>query len=148
MRRVFKYASRGFGIRFLPSYVNAVKTFDLHSLQPEEPLSKKELSTPVSMEAIATRARAYFERIFRKYGSWSRSTATLELSHADLDSRNQFTSEPLRRSCLTGFELFFRHVALWEAEQAGQVKIKEDDWASTVRVAPVILQFICSMIDP
>ena len=43
-------------------------------------------------------------------------------SHAMLESYAQVSSEPLGRSCLTGFSLFMRHVALWEAEAKGEIK--------------------------
>lgn len=43
-------------------------------------------------------------------------------SHAMLEPYSQNTSEPLGRSCLTGFELFMRHVALWEAEVDGRIR--------------------------
>jgi hypothetical protein len=55
----------------------------------------------------------------------------LALTHLELDTQGQISAEPLRRSCLTGFELFCRHTCLWEAEQAGQVKIPKDVWATT-----------------
>ena len=42
-------------------------------------------------------------------------------THAMLESRGQRTSEPLTRSCLTGFSLLMRHVALWEEEVRGKV---------------------------
>jgi hypothetical protein len=43
-------------------------------------------------------------------------------SHAMLESYAQVSSEPLGRSCLTGFPLFMRHVALWETEAKGEIK--------------------------
>jgi hypothetical protein len=99
------------------------------------------------------RARRYFDRYCLAYDKWnherniwrlahtgsddpslaeelSRETKIV-LSHALLDTVGQNSSEPSRRSCLTGFELFYRHICLWEAEQAGQVEINDNSWAST-----------------
>lgn len=41
--------------------------------------------------------------------------------HMKLEPYMQNTSEPLGRSCLTGFELLRRHVALWEGEVEGRI---------------------------
>jgi hypothetical protein len=59
-------------------------------------------------------------------------------THALLDTIDQVSTEPLRRSCLTGFELFFRHVALWEAEQQERLYIQDDVWASTTVSEPIM----------
>jgi hypothetical protein len=68
-------------------------------------------------------------------------------THGLFDTDHQLTSEPLRRSCLTGFELFFRHVALWEAEQAERLYIQDDVWASTT-VRTIKLIIIRALIQP
>jgi hypothetical protein len=110
---------------------------------------------PLDMDAKVAKARDYFDRLFKVYMSWSDNGRNLRphfignwtysrrnedprpipdkpvFTHALLDTRDQKTSEPLRRSCLTGFELFYRHVALWEAEQDGKLRIRTDVWAST-----------------
>jgi hypothetical protein len=38
---VFKYAGRGYGIRFLPSYLDAIKSFELKELELEGHFDKK-----------------------------------------------------------------------------------------------------------
>jgi hypothetical protein len=112
------------------------------------------------MDAKVIIARDYFDRLFQAYMSWSNNGKRLSphyvgstrglmgftkwkgsslrpitdkpiFTHALMDTLAQKTSEPLRRSCLTGFELFYRHVALWEAEQDGKLHIQADVWSST-----------------
>jgi hypothetical protein len=112
------------------------------------------------MDAKVIIARDYFDRLFQAYMNWSNNGKNLSphyiqstgglsgftkwkgssirpntdkpiFTHALMDTLAQNTSEPLRRSCLTGFELFYRHVALWEAEQDGKLHIQADVWSST-----------------
>ncbi|PVF98264.1 hypothetical protein CPB86DRAFT_797412 [Serendipita vermifera] len=140
-QRVFKYASKGYGIRILPRYLDALKKH------------QKSSSLNLNIEDIMANARRFSDRYCFFYDKWSHNrdvwkllatgsddpslAASLSreskrvLSHAQLDTVGQCSSEPLRRSCLTGFELFYRHVCLWEAEQAGQIEIKDNLWAST-----------------
>lgn len=116
----------------------------------------------MNMDVIAAKARDYFDRLFEAYMRWTENGRKLRthyvesagdgsplhpktdnkpiFTHALLDTRAQVSSEPLRRSCLTGFHLFYRHVALWEAAQAGRLHIQPDVWASTtVSLMSVIL---------
>lgn len=62
--------------------------------------------------------------VYRERGAMgaSVSSAIPLFSHAMLESYTENTSEPLGRSCLTGFELLMRHVALWEAEIDGRIR--------------------------
>lgn len=108
--------------------------------------------SPLDMEAKATRARNYTDRVIRAYMKWTNNGQDLQrhysrsswngsliepktnkpiFTHALIDTINQTSLEPQKRSCLTGFELFYRHVALWEEEQAGRIHIQGDVWAST-----------------
>lgn len=191
--QVFKYANKGYGIRFLPNYIDALKTIDPSSLPLEAPVpdgSDSDIPNPpsrLSLEEKVAKARDYFERIFQTYMQWTDGGRKLQrhyagrwsgwrqkeiwvgttldsplttpggkaigtngvkrdgedrkasrdethgvpiFTHALLDTRYQATSEPLRRSALTGFELFYRHVALWEAEQQERLYIQDDVWAS------------------
>lgn len=174
---VFKYADKGYGIRFLPSYLDALKIIDPSSLLPEANLTKTSESTEafsqlMSLDAHVAKARDYFERIFKTYMKWTKNGQNIKrhyignaywkpvkvpysgttakppsktpsgkkiggkdgipiFTHALLDTDDQTTSEPLRRSCLTGFQLLFRHVALWEAAQEEKVYLQDDVWAST-----------------
>ncbi|PVF98266.1 hypothetical protein CPB86DRAFT_362005 [Serendipita vermifera] len=152
-QRVFKYASKGYGIRVLPSYLEALKQYKKPSAGEESNQEASKSSKELDIEYKTARARRYFDRVFATYMKWSDggkgllptyigvySSAEAKpippkdkpvFTHALLDTLEQDSSEPLRRSCLTGFELFYRHVCLWEAEQEGKVDIYDSVWAST-----------------
>ena len=133
--RVFKYANKGYGIRILPSYLEA-----LAKINPDELPNEKATRTwkdeaqldgmrRFSLEARIANAREYFERVFEVYIRWSNGR-DLEptyvrrawkgtslrptwqdlpvFTHALLDTRDQLIPQPPSRSCLTGFELFYR----------------------------------------
>ena len=134
--RVFKYANKGYGIRILPSYLEALKNINPAELPEEAPYGtwKDEAilddEKQFSLEARIANAREYFERVFKVYMLWSDNGTDLQptyvenawmgtplrptgqglpvFTHALLDTRDQVTSQPQRRSCLTGFELFYR----------------------------------------
>jgi hypothetical protein len=134
--RVFKYANKGYGIRILPSYLEALAKINPDDLPREKSnwtwkdqaiLGGKE---QFSLEARIANAREYFERIFEVYMRWSNNGRDLQPSningawkgtslrptgqdlpvftHALLDTRDQLTTQPQPRSCLTGFELLYR----------------------------------------
>lgn len=115
------FLDQGYGIRILPSYVDSLKASKLR------------------MEEIAERARAWTNKVM-KYSIRNVN------GYAELDMRDQVTEAPQNRSCLTGFEyvlysvvplllftfaftssprLLMRHVALWEADCAGHIKIRD-----------------------
>ena len=163
-RSVFKYADKGYGIRILPHYLAALKTMDVANIPKYYDIDTRKEGI-LDLQSHIDAARKYFESVFRVYMEWTDSGATINshyvsggwpgstkydrkseaetgkrkalpvLSHALLDTDEQNSIEPLRRSCLTGFELFYRHVALWEAQEQGRLTIRPDVWASTtVRV--------------
>jgi len=136
VNRVFKYANKGYGIRILPSYLEA-----LAKINPDELPKEKYTGTwkdeaqlhgkkQFSLEARIANAQEYFERIFEVYMRWSNNGRDLQPSyirgvwngtllrptgqglpvftHALLDTRDQLSSQPQPRSCLTGFELLYR----------------------------------------
>jgi hypothetical protein len=134
--RVFKYANKGYGIRILPSYLQALKKINPAELPEEESNGTwkdkaiLDAEKQLSLEARIANAREYFERVFKVYLRWSRNGQTLQphyierawkgsplrptgqglpvFTHALLDTRDQLTSQPQPRSCLTGFELLYR----------------------------------------
>ncbi len=136
--RVFKYANKGYGIRILPSYLAWLATIqgpkELEAVSQGERL----LPPPLNLESIATQGREWTKRTIQKYIKlghenrpfhWPKmhppvpsASGKPVFSHAMLESYAQVTSEPLGRSCLTGFMLFMRHVALWEEEAAGNIE--------------------------
>ena len=132
--RVFKYANKGYGIRILPSYLEA-----LGKINPDELPNEKSTGAwkddaqldgmrGFSLEARIANAREYFERVFEVYIRWSNGGdleptyleggwkgTTLRptgrglpvFTHALLDTRDQLISQTQSRSCLTGFELLY-----------------------------------------
>ncbi|PVF98261.1 hypothetical protein CPB86DRAFT_797410 [Serendipita vermifera] len=134
--RVFKYAYKGYGIRILPSYLEALKVYEqTHTKREEDPFFSPRVP---NFDHIMAEAKSFFDGFLRTYIAWqgpldpkASSTYKPAFAHATMDTADQFSTEPLRRSCLTGFELFYRHVCLWDAEQNGKVEIKKNSWAST-----------------
>ncbi|KDQ16983.1 hypothetical protein BOTBODRAFT_172592 [Botryobasidium botryosum FD-172 SS1] len=140
-QRVFKYANKGYGIRILPSYIEALSKIDPQKIVLDKPVDK------LDIDAAATDARFWTNRAIKRYLNYGHSgrlsyfessphyttisTSHLPVfTHAMLEGRTQNTADPSGRSCLSGFTLFVRHVALWEAEAAGEIVIQEDIWAS------------------
>ncbi|KAG8866815.1 hypothetical protein FRC20_007474 [Serendipita sp. 405] len=159
-QRVFKYARKGYGIRILPSYLTALKTVDVNTLPPHglHPHQPEHLDIEKQMKKARDYFDRVFrtymswsnggETLKRTYvGGWytsgfsgtSKDIRTQEqkdnnvpvFTHTLFDTVAQASSEPLNRSCLTGFELFYRHVGLFEAEAAGKCVIEPNVWAST-----------------
>ncbi|KAJ7497784.1 hypothetical protein FB451DRAFT_1335825 [Mycena latifolia] len=142
--RVFKYANKGYGLRILPSYISSLATYN--SPAHRSAIARGEvLADTVSLSELASQARTWTSEVIQEYlevghdnrpfhwPSWKYSpikSAKPVFSHAMLESYAQVTSEPLGRSCLTGFSLFMRHVALWEQEVEGKIAIFEDLWAT------------------
>jgi hypothetical protein len=160
-QRVFKYASKGYGIRILPNYLEALKNYKRPPSTKkddtkEEGSEGEESPKAADIEYHMTRAKRYFDRLFATYMRWSKggeglvyripwaSAHTQPLprkdkpffTHALLDTAGQNSSEPQRRSCLSGFELFYRHICLWKAEQEGKLQIYDSVWASTTVCFP------------
>lgn len=133
-QRVFKYANKGYGIDILPSYIAALSTYG--TKEHVEPLTRGErLYVDLSLDSRAAEARKWTEEAIQRYEKvgygnspfhWPRRYTKVKskkpvVFHGTLESYAQVTSEPLGRSCLTGFTLFMRHVALWEQEVAGNI---------------------------
>ncbi|KZS89426.1 hypothetical protein SISNIDRAFT_469445 [Sistotremastrum niveocremeum HHB9708] len=147
--RIFKYANRGYGIRILPSYVDALRSHDLgvFGVLGSPPFRMQDIDT------IAKTSKQWVSRLIDRYvkwghtttptvvpspisqgirESWSRETIPV-FTHAMLESRKQIKSDFWSpRSCLSGFALLMRHVALWERGVKGHIRLEEDIWASQV----------------
>ncbi|KAJ7046527.1 hypothetical protein C8F04DRAFT_1060811 [Mycena alexandri] len=143
-KRVFKYASKGYGLRILPSYISSLATYSSPKQLAAIARGEKLLST-VSLSKLAYEARTWTSGIIEDYikaghdnrpfhwpsGAYKPVKSDKPVfSHAMLESYAEITSEPLGRSCLTGFSLLMRHVALWEQDVEGKISIFEDLWAS------------------
>lgn len=141
---VFKYAKRGFGIRIIPLYIGYLSPYqsaDSQALLDKISLGEVLFKPPLSMTRIADNARTWTREVVNRYiqngqknvslpyhwpeGRWPKIKGKNGLpvfSHAMLEGYGQITSEPLGRSCLTGFGLLMRHVALWELEREGIIE--------------------------
>ncbi|KZT33711.1 hypothetical protein SISSUDRAFT_1036844 [Sistotremastrum suecicum HHB10207 ss-3] len=107
----------------------------------------------MDLEAVSQRARGWVSRLIKKYIKWGhkklppKGTKFLPQSeierlsyknvpiftHAMLESHAHLSSEPVgMRSCLSGFMLLMRHVALWEESVKGNIELQEDLWASQI----------------
>ncbi|PVF99136.1 hypothetical protein CPB86DRAFT_814258, partial [Serendipita vermifera] len=126
---VFKYANKGYGIRILPSYLESLKGHVRLATTKKDQGAADSSGQPIFDYTIA-RGRRYFERFLKTYVDWTGNDPP-GITHADLDTNYQKSDQPLRRSCLTGLDLFYRHVCLWEAGEEGRVKVSEEVWATT-----------------
>ncbi|KAJ7159751.1 hypothetical protein C8R46DRAFT_1194970 [Mycena filopes] len=117
-QRVFKYANRGYGIRILPSYIASLEK----SKTKLDDISRDEVLFELNMDKIAKASRVWTETVIDAGGGGS---------HKAIENKHQLSAEPQGRSCLSGFSLFMRHVALWDLEQSGELSINEQEWAST-----------------
>ncbi|KAJ7623036.1 hypothetical protein DFH06DRAFT_1104714 [Mycena polygramma] len=123
-QRVFKYANKGYGIRILPSYIASLE----ESKTKLDEIARDEVLFPLDMDMIATASRLWTKKVMNNVLEYNPKKI---VSHLDLENKHQLSAEPGGRSCLTGFTLFMRHVALWDMEQSGAVSINEAEWAST-----------------
>jgi hypothetical protein len=148
-QRVFKYASKGYGIRILPNYLDALKNYEPPPITKNYFTEEEESPKVADIEYHTARAKRYFDRIFATILKWSNGRGLRDnqgqpfpreekplFTHAMLDTAAQDSSEPQKRSCLSGFELFYRHICLWQAEQEGKVEINDSVWASTTVCFP------------
>ncbi|KAG8831072.1 hypothetical protein FRC17_003737 [Serendipita sp. 399] len=154
------YARKGYGIRILPSYITALKSVDVKELPLRgfHPYDPENLDIDSQVEKARDYFNKVFrtilslsnggrnlQRTYAGTGYRSLFTGTSKdirtpeqkrdrvpiFTHALFDTLGQNSNEPLGRSCLTGFELFCRHVELFNAEAAGDCVIEPNVWAST-----------------
>ncbi|KAL9933432.1 hypothetical protein V8E36_007608 [Tilletia maclaganii] len=119
-QRLFKYAERGYGIRFLPSFVQTL---------PKVPLTTKTTSRTDVDEASLPRDELHVcLREERERVAWWLSErcegfhlplGEHEIRMVDIDCRTNNSGELAERSSLSVWQLFARHVALWEYAQQG-----------------------------
>ncbi|KAE8230479.1 hypothetical protein CF326_g4520 [Tilletia indica] len=144
-QRVFKYAERGYGLRFLPSYLEALGTVPLNQRTttennvPEESLLRDELSVTMREERART---AWW--LAHHFGAFTSPLEKREVSMNDTTiGLGNDTPELAEKSSMSGWQLFARHIALWELAQLGYCRLKEqvvsnsssgpgyvDDWLS------------------
>ncbi|KAE8194367.1 hypothetical protein CF335_g5361 [Tilletia laevis] len=117
-KRVFKYGERGYGLRFLPSYIEALPTVPLNQKTtteknvPEELLPRDELN--VTLREERARVAWWLASHNRKFRLPFRDR---RVSMAE--SRKLNTGEIADSGSLSGWQLFARHIASWELAQLG-----------------------------
>lgn len=138
VRSVFKYANKGFGMRILPSYLASLSTYSTSKQTALISRDEDLLPAPLSLQPLTEKSRKWTGLCIDNYlkrGHKSRpfywpdraqqfpaiKSDIPVFSHAMLESNMQRSSEPLGRSCLTGFSLLMRHVALWVEEVKGKI---------------------------
>ncbi|KAJ7193423.1 hypothetical protein GGX14DRAFT_588656 [Mycena pura] len=121
-QRVFKYAKRGYGIRILPSYLESLPD----SQNNIKFIARGEHLFALDIAKIANASRRWTANVISALHGKERP---VHCSHLDLENGDQHSTEPQGQSCLSGFSLFMRHVALWEMERRGEVMIKDQIWA-------------------
>ncbi|KIY65347.1 hypothetical protein CYLTODRAFT_456409 [Cylindrobasidium torrendii FP15055 ss-10] len=129
--RVFKYAKKGFGIRFTETYLKMLLPYGTT------------VTDAVYLEDIASQERKWAHRCIGIVNMRSRKLCAPafadnpnpvacggppETTHLELNAYMQHEPEN-GESCLNNFSIFMRHVALWEEEIAGNIMIREPDYA-------------------
>ncbi|KAK0545217.1 hypothetical protein OC845_005201 [Tilletia horrida] len=126
--RVYKYAQRGYGLRFLPSYLESLPrpTGEMRS-KVEPPVKKAKLGSSIKdphpddllhLTLLEERERVGWWLAQQRDEQWGPDTEPISM--AKLYAGPADTSEVAAgRSGLCGFRQFVRHVALWEYSQMG-----------------------------
>ncbi|KAJ7128820.1 hypothetical protein C8R43DRAFT_1210328 [Mycena crocata] len=123
-QRVFKYANKVHAMTFKK---RTSESFSLPGLRYSH--SPFVLSLVARLEdQLATASRVWTKTVTAEHLC---GTTGKKISHRDLENRHQASSEPQGRSCLSGFTLFMRHVALWKMERYGEISVDDKIWAST-----------------
>ncbi|CAD6887036.1 unnamed protein product [Tilletia controversa] len=128
-QRVFKYAERGYGLRFLPSYIEALPIVPLKQKTttekkvPEKSLARDELNVTLREE----RERVAWW-LAHRFGAFISPLSQRELCMHDMTYKTgSDTAELAEKSSMSGWQLFARHVALWELAQLGYCRLKEQE---------------------
>ncbi|KAJ6532756.1 hypothetical protein DFH09DRAFT_133862 [Mycena vulgaris] len=113
--RIFKYADKGYGLRFLPSYLSSLTARKSARGQSDE---------EALLSSIADGEREWTEDQVAEMLEGEFARGLLECLMP------RFAGYRGSR-CLKSFKIFMRCVALWEMGQRGEVTLKDDIWAST-----------------
>ncbi|KAJ7322953.1 hypothetical protein DFH08DRAFT_969591 [Mycena albidolilacea] len=111
---IFKYADKGYGIRFLPSYISSLATRESASND-----STSETPRDRDLVSIAAEQRKWTAREMAK------KVPIMFVRIAD----QSLSAVPSR--CLKGFRIFMRCATLWEMAHRGTIILKGDIWAAT-----------------
>lgn len=128
-QRIFKYASRGYGIRFLPAYVEAVKGVEPQDGEATDEAKlgneKAEAGESQTGQAPVDEPQSLLHLLLtdaRNRIDWF-SDSKEDLSHAHIHGAAMMDPD-VARGCLANFKQFARHVALEELNLEGVVEIR------------------------
>ncbi|KAF8328782.1 uncharacterized protein EI90DRAFT_3125526 [Cantharellus anzutake] len=111
--RVFKYADRGYGIRFLPSYVDSLPRDE----QALDVLSLGQEMQHTDMNRISRNSECWITKLlnirFFNGNPLDLKGPKPALSHASISEISWNSTDTQGRSCLSSFERLMRHVWLW-----------------------------------
>ncbi|KAJ7154668.1 hypothetical protein C8R46DRAFT_1118017 [Mycena filopes] len=107
-QRIFKYASKGYGLRILPSYVSSLEK----SVVDTNPVPDDTSPLRLDLSILAQETRLWI-------GEWI-------LASYPFPTR-MVSPRSLPGYSLSAFSMFMRHVALWEMRHHGEIEV-QDDW--------------------
>ncbi|KAE8228388.1 hypothetical protein CF326_g6683 [Tilletia indica] len=127
-QRVFKYGERGYGLRFLPSYINTLPTVSLE----EKTTTEKDLSEEsLPRDELSVTLREERERmawwVASKNHMFRFSLQDRHVSVASVEIETDEASEITDQRSLSRWQRFARHVALWEQAQLGYFLLDADE---------------------
>ncbi|KDQ12971.1 hypothetical protein BOTBODRAFT_146486 [Botryobasidium botryosum FD-172 SS1] len=143
--RILKYANKGYGVRFLPSYNDSFAETQSKRVAADAVPTIRQIPPPLStLEAYITEARGWRGRLLHAHQRRSNmfghlyhgymptnapAAPTPVIGHysASLDDLKNLTKglPSGGKYCLSDFGSFMRHVAIWEAEMAGQLVVQK-----------------------
>ncbi|KAF7335572.1 hypothetical protein MVEN_02211300 [Mycena venus] len=118
-QRVFKYATRGYGLRFLPSYVSSLQR------RKNIPGNGAPPNGNLNLELLANETRVWTR-------NWLRATFNHPL--------HTLSPVVLPGYSLSGFAMLMRPVTLWEMGRAGELTVL-DEWSNTFPYEDIPAQF-------
>ncbi|KAE8254534.1 hypothetical protein A4X13_0g3381 [Tilletia indica] len=127
-QRVFKYGERGYGLRFLPSYIDTLPTVSLE----EKTTTEKDLSEEsLPRDELSVTLREERERmawwVASKNHMFRFSLQDRHVSVASVEIETDEASEITDQRSLSRWQRFARHVALWEQAQLGYFLLDADE---------------------
>ncbi|KAK0558481.1 hypothetical protein OC861_006900, partial [Tilletia horrida] len=129
-QRVFKYARRGYGLRFLPSYIESLPLVTVTTLKGDDTIVKKLIPDRdvLHVTLMEERERIAWWLAQQRDADWGPNSSPISMK--ELDSHAAISPELAERSSLSGWQHFVRHVALWEYSQMGYfpLELKSEDF--------------------
>ncbi|KAE8268428.1 hypothetical protein A4X09_0g3912 [Tilletia walkeri] len=127
-QRAFKYGERGYGLRFLPSYIDTLPTVSLE----EKTTTEKDLSEEsLPRDELSVTLREERERmawwVASKNHMFRFSLQDRHVSVASVEIQTDEASESADQRSLSRWQRFARHVALWEQAQLGYFLLDADE---------------------